>query len=180
DALPICSPRLDPGLRSSTRRHNERRLAVGRSAGDLCSGLCRGGDRGVRPALGGIVTTHTEDERGAGSLGDITAKAAAPAHTGSRATRVLGVITLVAIAVWAYLGLVATPADEVQQQSVRLLYVHVPVVTIAYLACFLTSAASAMWLWKKSQWWDLVASSSGEIAAVFTAATLASGSIWGG
>jgi heme exporter protein C len=113
-------------------------------------------------------------------LGDHPSVADAPVATGSRATQVLGAITLVAVAVWAYLGLLGTPADEVQQQSVRLLYVHVPVVSVAYLACFLTSFASAMWLWKKSQWWDLVASSSGEIAAVFTAATLASGAIWGG
>jgi heme exporter protein C len=125
------------------------------------------------------VTTHTEDERGAGSLGDRTLTDA-PGSTGSRATQVLGAVTLVAVAVWVYLGLVGTPADEVQQESVRLLYVHVPVVTVAYLACFLTSFASAMWLWKKRQWWDLVASSAGEIAALFTAATLASGAIWGG
>jgi len=121
-----------------------------------------------------------ENERGAGSSGDITTSAAAPAHTGSRTTRVLGIITAVAVGVWLYLGLVGTPADEVQKESVRLLYVHVPVVCIAYLACFITSGASAMWLWKKSQWWDLVASSAGEIAAVFTAATLATGAIWGG
>jgi heme exporter protein C len=113
-------------------------------------------------------------------LGDITDTSAAPAHTGSRATRVLGLVTLVALAVWIFLGLVGTPADEVQRESVRLLYVHVPVVSVAYLACFLTTFASAMWLWKKTQGWDLVASSAAEIAAVFTAATLATGAIWGG
>jgi heme exporter protein C len=105
---------------------------------------------------------------------------ATPAHTGSRATRILGIIVLVGLALWAWLGLFATPEDEVQGEAVRLIYVHVPVVTVAYLACFLTTLASAVWLWKRSQWWDLVAASSAEIATMFTAATLVSGAIWGG
>jgi heme exporter protein C len=104
----------------------------------------------------------------------------APAHTGSNTTRVLGVILAVAVPVWMYLGLVATPADEVQGEAVRLLYVHVPVVSVAYLACILTSVASAMWLWKRTQWWDLVAASSAELATLFTAGTLITGAIWGG
>ncbi len=103
-----------------------------------------------------------------------------PRGTGSRATQVLGGITLAALALWLYLGLVGTPEDEVQGTAVRLLYVHVPVVTVAYLACFITTFASAMWLWKKTQGWDLLASSAGEVATLFTAGTLLSGAIWGG
>lgn len=103
-----------------------------------------------------------------------------PAHTGSRATLVLGIVTLAAVALWIFLGLVATPADEVQDQAVRLLYVHVPVVVTAYLAAFLAAFASAMWLWKRTQGWDLLAAASAELATLFTALTLISGSIWGG
>jgi heme exporter protein C len=103
-----------------------------------------------------------------------------PAHTGSNTTRTLAVILAVAVPIWIYLGLIATPADEVQGEAVRLLYVHVPVVSVAYLACILTSAASAMWLWKRTQWWDLVAAASAELATLFTAGTLITGSIWGG
>ena len=124
------------------------------------------------------MTAQATNERGAGSSGDITDTA--PAHTGSRTTRVLGVITLVAVALWAFLGLYATPPDVVQGEAVRLIYVHVPVVMTAFLAAFITSVASAVWLWKRSQWWDLVASSSAELSAVFTAATLLTGAIWGG
>jgi heme exporter protein C len=124
------------------------------------------------------VTAQTRNERGAGSSGDITKTA--PTGTGSTTTRVLGIITLAALALWLYLGLVGTPADEVQGEAVRLLYVHVPVVTMAYLGCGLTALASGVWLWRRTQWWDLVASSSAELAAVFLAATLLSGSIWGG
>ena len=128
------------------------------------------------------MTTNLRKERGASSPQGPEAAAvdAGPTGTGSRATMVLGAVTLAALALWMFLGLVATPEDEVQGTAVRLLYVHVPVVTVAYLSCFITSGASAMWLWKKSQGWDLLASAAGEVATVFTAATLLSGAIWGG
>jgi len=101
------------------------------------------------------------------------------ASTGSLATRVLGTIVLAGTALVLWLALVATPADRVQGESVRLLYLHVPSVTVAYLACAITFVASAMWLWKRSEWWDLVGSASAEIASVFTAVTLLTGMVWG-
>ena len=99
--------------------------------------------------------------------------------TGSRATRILGVLTLVGSALVVWLAFIATPADRVQGESVRLLYLHVPSVTVAYLACGITFVASAMWLWKRSEWWDIVGSSAAEIASVFTAVTLLTGMVWG-
>ncbi len=128
------------------------------------------------------MTTHVQNERGAGSSKASGGDGSPPERVtnGTRTTRVLGVITLAALALWAYLGLVGTPPDIFQGEAVRLIYLHVPVVTLAYLACFMTTFASAVWLWKRTQWWDLVASSAAELATVFTAATLLSGSIWGG
>ncbi len=99
--------------------------------------------------------------------------------TGSPATRVLGIIVLLCLPLVLWLSFVATPPDAVQGESVRLLYVHVPSVTVAYVACFVTFVASIMWLWKRSEWWDLVGSSAAEIGSVFTALTLVSGMIWG-
>jgi heme exporter protein C len=99
--------------------------------------------------------------------------------TSSRATRILGALVLVGTAVVLWLSFVATPPDRVQGEAVRLLYVHVPSVTVAYTACFITFVASIAWLWKRSEWWDLVGSSAAEIAAIFTALTLFSGMVWG-
>jgi heme exporter protein C len=93
---------------------------------------------------------------------------------------VLGIVCLAGVALWALLGLVVTPPDEVQGEAVRLLYIHVPVVTVAYMASILGAIASGVWLWRRTQWWDLVAAAAVELAAVFTAATLVSGAIWGG
>jgi heme exporter protein C len=105
--------------------------------------------------------------------------AVAPTSTGSRATRILGILALAATVLLALLGLWWTPPDVVQDESVRILYIHVPSATLAYVGCFLTTLGSIIYLWKKSQWWELVAYAAAEIAAVFTALTLVTGMLWG-
>jgi heme exporter protein C len=103
----------------------------------------------------------------------------APTSTGSTTTRVLGVLTLLGFAVLMLLAFVVTPADANQGDAVRIIYVHVPSATFAYMGCFLTTLGSALYLWKKSQWWELTAYAGAEIAALFTAVTLVTGMLWG-
>ena len=43
----------------------------------------------------------------------------------------------------------------------------------------LCTLGSAMWLWKKSRWWDTVAVSAAEVGLVFTGLTLVTGMVWG-
>lgn len=102
-----------------------------------------------------------------------------PVGTGSRGTRLLGAAVLVGVALTAWLAFVASPDDQLQGDLVRILYIHVPSVSVAYLGCLVTTVASGVWLWKRSEWWDVVASSSAEIASVFTAITLVTGMVWG-
>jgi heme exporter protein C len=99
--------------------------------------------------------------------------------TGSKGTRILGILTLVGIALGAYLALKSSPPDENMGNAVRLLYLHVPVVTLAYAFATLVTVASVMYLWKKSVWWDVTAAACGELALVFTCLTLVTGAIWG-
>lgn len=103
----------------------------------------------------------------------------APAHTGSRATRVLGLLTLVGVVSVVLLGLFVTKPDAFQGDRARLLYVHVPVAIAMNVGFAVTALGSAMWLWKKSRWWDTVAAASAEVGVVFTALTLLNGSLWG-
>ena len=63
------------------------------------------------------------------------AAAPAPATTGSRATRVLGGLTLAGFALLLAYALVWSPADREMQDSVRLMYVHVPTAIMAYAGC---------------------------------------------
>jgi heme exporter protein C len=102
-----------------------------------------------------------------------------PIGTGSRGTRVLGALTLAGLVLLAVLALVASPADAELGETVRLMYVHVPVVTAAYLGIVLATVGSVLVLWKRSDWWDLVSASAIEVATVFTALTLITGMIWG-
>lgn len=102
--------------------------------------------------------------------------------TGTRATSVLGGLALVSLALTVFLALVVSPADVVQRDAVRLLYLHVPTAWIAmYVSFGVTSLASVLWLWKRTRarFWDLVAGASAEIGVVFIGLTLAVGSIWG-
>lgn len=99
--------------------------------------------------------------------------------TASRGTRVLGALALAGSALLAWLALVATPADAVQGDGVRLLYLHVPTVSAAYLAFAVTALGSALYLWRRSPFWDLVAAAAAEIGVVMTALTLVVGMLWG-
>ncbi len=105
--------------------------------------------------------------------------------TASVATRVLGVVAAAAAALMLVLGLVVSPADVVQGEAVRLLYVHVPAIWVAYGSFGLTSLASALLLWRGrrrsdgGRHYDRLAGAAAECGVVFTAITLVSGSLWG-
>ena len=103
------------------------------------------------------------------------------AGTGTRATRLLGVATIVMIGWTAAFGLLFSPADRNQGDSVRIMYVHVPTVWTAYLAFTVTALCSALYLFRKkhSLGFDRVAGASAEIGVVFMALTLVTGMLWG-
>ncbi len=104
--------------------------------------------------------------------------AAAPDHTGSRATRVLGLASLAGVVPMLLFALVFSPPEQDQGDAVRLLYLHVPTIALVYLSFALTTVGSAMYLWKRSQWWDLVAHAAAELGVLFTAATLVAAMLW--
>jgi heme exporter protein C len=102
-------------------------------------------------------------------------------HTGTRFTRWLGGLTIASLAVLALFGLVISPPDAQQGESVRILYVHVGTVWVAYLAFVVTAVSSAAYLWKRTRslTWDRIAGASAEIGVVFMALTLVAGALWG-
>jgi heme exporter protein C len=72
-----------------------------------------------------------------------------------------------------------SPADSVQGDLVRIMYVHVPPAILAYVAFSITALGSAVYLWKRSAWWDMLAHAAAEIGVVFAGLILVTGSIWG-
>jgi heme exporter protein C len=103
----------------------------------------------------------------------------APTSTSSGATRVLGGLTIAGMALLLAFALVWSPADRLQQDSVRLMYVHVPTALVAFAACFITSLASLQWLRRRSDGWWVLGGASAEVGLVFTGLCLLTGSIWG-
>jgi len=101
--------------------------------------------------------------------------------TGTRGTRIIGIATIVAMGWLVAFGLGFSPEDRDQRESVRLLYVHVPTIWIAYLAFIVTAVASGMYFFgrKKALGWDRLAGASAEIGTVFVAVTLVIGAMWG-
>jgi heme exporter protein C len=60
-----------------------------------------------------------------------------------------------------------------------MLYIHVPMAFLTYLAFLVTTVGSVLWLWKRSAWWDIVAHASAEAGVIFCGLTLFTGSVWG-
>ena len=101
--------------------------------------------------------------------------------TGTPATRRLGAIVLVLVTALALFGLVFSGEDRDQGSSVRIMYVHVPSIWVAYIAFVLTAVCSGIYLSKRNRSlaWDRVAGASGEIGVLFVAVSLVTGSLWG-
>jgi len=103
----------------------------------------------------------------------------APPTTASPATRALGGLSLAGLALLLGYALWWSPPDIVQKDSVRIMYVHVPTAIIAFVACGITTLASAMWLRRRSEGWWVLGGAAAEVGLLFTGACLVTGSIWG-
>lgn len=92
---------------------------------------------------------------------------------------VLGWLSIAFIAVGSVLGLVVLPADALQGEVQRLLYVHVPVAWVMMLAFFVVFLMSILYLVQRRLKWDLLAASAAELGVLAAVLTLILGSLWG-
>ncbi len=87
--------------------------------------------------------------------------------------------TVLFLAAGLYLGLLASPADYQQGETVRIMYIHVPSAWLG-MACYATIAlASAVGLIWKHPLADLTAKAAAPVGAAFTFLCLVTGSLWG-
>src|SRR5213594_3351866 len=93
--------------------------------------------------------------------------------------RVLGAVTVVALAAGLVAGLGLAPREVTQGNVQRIMYLHVPSVWVAYLAFAVVFVASIAYLAKRAEAADRLAHASAEVGVVFTGITIATGSIWG-
>lgn len=102
-----------------------------------------------------------------------------PETTSSTATRVLGIASLASIVVLVIYAFAVTGPDVRLGETVRIMYVHVPTVSIAYLFMLANAVCSVMFLVKRSSFFDVAAGASGEIGVVLLGLTLVTGMLWG-
>ena len=88
-------------------------------------------------------------------------------------------LTILAIPPALYLGLLASPPDYQQGESVRIMYVHVPAAWMALFVYTSIAIASAVALIWRHPLADLAAKASAPVGAVFTFLALVTGSLWG-
>ncbi len=90
----------------------------------------------------------------------------------------LAPVALAAAAVGTYMALFWAPTDAVQGEVYRIIYVHVPLAWLSYLAFVVVFLASIGWLWSRRPWFDALAVSSAEVGVLFTGLFIVAGSIW--
>ena len=86
---------------------------------------------------------------------------------------------LVLMSAALYMIFIFAPAERVQGDAQRLLYGHVAVAWLAFLAFGFVVVASVMYLWRRDPRWDSLAVSAAEVGVLFTTLTLVTGAIWG-
>jgi heme exporter protein C len=95
------------------------------------------------------------------------------------ATRIIGSGSAILLAITAYgIFFVARP-DRVQGDAARIVYFHVPIAWVAFLAFFVVFVASIAYLRTSNARWDHVGRASAEVGVVFTTLALITGAIWG-
>jgi heme exporter protein C len=94
-------------------------------------------------------------------------------------TRVLGISSALLLAIAAYgIFFVARPILG-EGDAGRILYFHVPMAWVAFLAFFVVFGASIAYLRTHNERWDHLGRASAEVGLVFTTLVLITGAIWG-
>lgn len=88
---------------------------------------------------------------------------------------VLAVIALATVAVGAWLGLRVSPPDVNQGQLIRVMYAHVSVAWVSFLAVAAAAFAGIAFLWTGRRRFDVVSLAASEAALLFGALTIIGG-----
>ncbi|HZW99816.1 MAG TPA: cytochrome c biogenesis protein CcsA [Trueperaceae bacterium] len=90
----------------------------------------------------------------------------------------LGLACLVGLGVGAYLALVVSPPDVNQGELIRIMYAHVSVAWICFVAVAVAGLWSALYLWRGRERDDVRAVANAEAALVYSALTITGGMIY--
>jgi heme exporter protein C len=88
------------------------------------------------------------------------------------------IITFFTMLAALYAIFIYAPVEKTMGIVQKIFYLHVPAAFIAFLAFFITFVASILYLYKRDQKWDQLASCSVEIGVIFCTIVLVTGPIW--
>jgi heme exporter protein C len=94
-------------------------------------------------------------------------------------TRVLGWASLLMMAALLFGVVFVARPDAVQGDAARIVYFHVAIAWVAFLAFFVVLLASIAYLRTRAERWDWLGRASAEVGVVFTTLALITGAIWG-
>ena len=92
--------------------------------------------------------------------------------------KVLDIVSILLLAVAAYLALVFAPTEAVMGQVQRVFYFHIGTAWTALLGFIVAGVAGIAYLATKDDKWDIIEVAAVEISLVFFLITIALGSIW--
>ena len=105
------------------------------------------------------------------------ASIASKARGGIRRDLALAFVAAVMVATMYFIFMFA-PTERESGHVQRIMYIHVPMAWLAFLAFFIVFFGSVMYLWKRREKWDDLASSAAELGIIFTTLVLITGPIW--
>jgi heme exporter protein C len=76
-------------------------------------------------------------------------------------------------------AILTSPPDRDMGNLQKIMYVHVPSASVALIAYGVVFGFGLLYLWRRDLRFDLLAAATAQVGAVFAAATLVTGSIWG-
>src|SRR5919198_6554976 len=94
-------------------------------------------------------------------------------------TRALGYASALLLAAVTYAIFFVARPIAVQGDAARILYLHVPMAWVAFLAFFIVFGASIAYLRTSNPRWDHLGRASAEVGVVFTTLVLITGALWG-
>jgi heme exporter protein C len=94
-------------------------------------------------------------------------------------TRMLGLASLLLLGVSAIGMFYVAPREQTQGDAYRIIYIHVPMAWVAFLAFGVVFVASLAYLRTRNARWDHLGRASAEVGVIFTTLVLITGSIWG-
>jgi heme exporter protein C len=95
------------------------------------------------------------------------------------ATRIIGFASAILLAITTFAMFFLVPSIRVQGDAARIVYFHVPIAWVAFLAFFVVFIASVAYLRTSNPRWDHLGRASAEVGVIFTTLALITGAIWG-